>query len=292
MECFELIVIGGGPGGYLCAELASAAGLSTALIEKRALGGTCLNEGCVPTKTILNSAKLYRHALDSAPFGVTVEGAKLDHAKVIARKNDVVRTLVSGVAGTLKRNKVTVLTGDAEIQGRDAEGFHVTVNGEAVTGRRLVLATGSETTVPPIPGLHEGLESGFVITNREALANEQLPKTMVVMGGGVLLKYNARQTYTTSGFTGAAFTAICKKAGVPVQVFANRADVPGGSTLGNLLGHQILMPMVDIGLGQLAMHSAMETASCADAEYMAKAVAEYYNTPIFQPKDGEWKLGL
>ena len=114
----------------------------------------------------------------------------------------------------------------------------------------------------------------------------------VVMGGGVLLKYNARQTYTTSGFTGAAFTAICKKAGVPVQMFANRADVPGGSTLGNLLGHQILMPMVDIGLGQLAMHSAMETASCADAEYMAKAVAEYYNTPIFQPKDGEWKLGL
>ena len=118
------------------------------------------------------------------------------------------------------------------------------------------------------------------------------PATPVVMGGGVLLKYNARQTYTTSGFTGAAFTAICKKAGVPVQVFANRADVPGGSTLGNLLGHQILMPMVDIGLGQLAMHSAMETASCADAEYMAKAVAEYYNTPIFQPKDGEWKLGL
>ena len=106
------------------------------------------------------------------------------------------------------------------------------------------------------------------------------------MGGGVLLKYNARQTYTTSGFTGAAFTAICKKAGVPVQVFANRADVPGGSTLGNLLGHQILMPMVDIGLGQLAMHSAMETASCADAEYMAKAVAEYYNTPIFQPRTG------
>ena len=118
------------------------------------------------------------------------------------------------------------------------------------------------------------------------------PANPVVMGGGVLLKYNARQTYTTSGFTGAAFTAICEKAGVPVQVFANRADVPGGSTLGNLLGHQILMPMVDIGLGQLAMHSAMETASCADAEYMAKAVAEYYNTPIFQPKDGEWKLGL
>ena len=118
------------------------------------------------------------------------------------------------------------------------------------------------------------------------------PANVAVMGGGVLLKYNARQTYTTSGFTGAAFAEICKKAGVPVQVAANRADVPGGSTLGNLLGHQILIPMVDIGLAQLAMHSAMETASCRDAEYMAKAVAEFYNTPISQPVDGEWKLGL
>ncbi len=118
------------------------------------------------------------------------------------------------------------------------------------------------------------------------------PANPVVMGDGVLLKTNARQTYTTNGFTGSAFAAICKKAGVPVQVCANRADVRGGSTLGNLLGHQILMPMVDIGLGQLAMHSAMETASCKDAEYMALACAEYYNTPIFQPKDGQWKLSL
>ncbi|MGN0706748.1 MAG: M18 family aminopeptidase [Faecalibacterium sp.] len=118
------------------------------------------------------------------------------------------------------------------------------------------------------------------------------PCNTVQMGCGVVLKSNARQTYTTSGFTGSAFTAICKKIGVPVQVMANRADVRGGSTLGNLLGHQISMPMVDIGAGQLAMHSAMETASCADAEYLALACAEFYNTPIFQPQDGEWKLGL
>ena len=118
------------------------------------------------------------------------------------------------------------------------------------------------------------------------------PAHPTTLGGGVLLKSNARQTYTTSGLTGAAFSAICQKAGVPVQFASNRADVPGGSTLGNLLGHQILIPMVDIGLAQLAMHSSMETASCIDAEYMAKAVAEFYNTPISQPKDGEWKLGL
>ena len=114
----------------------------------------------------------------------------------------------------------------------------------------------------------------------------------VILGKGVVVKVNASQKYTTSGLTGAAFTAICEKAGVPVQTFANRADVAGGSTLGNLLGRQILMPMVDIGVGQLAMHSAMETASCKDAEYLANACAAYYNTPIFQPEDGQWKLGL
>ena len=125
--------------------------------------------------------------------------------------------------------------------------------------------------------------------NHPEKSDQKLP---VNMGGGVILKYNARQTYTTSGLTGAAFTAICEKAEVPVQTFANRADVAGGSTLGNLLGRQILMPMVDIGVGQLAMHSAMETASCKDAEYLANACAAYYNTPIFQPEDGQWKLGL
>ena len=125
--------------------------------------------------------------------------------------------------------------------------------------------------------------------NHPEKSDQKLP---VNMGGGVILKYNARQTYTTSGLTGAAFTAICEKAGVPVQTFANRADVAGGSTLGNLLGRQILMPMVDIGVGQLAMHSAMETASCKDAEYLANACAAYYNTPIFQPEDGQWKLVL
>ena len=118
------------------------------------------------------------------------------------------------------------------------------------------------------------------------------PRNPVRLGGGILLKYNASQTYTTSGLTAAAFQRICEKAGVQVQVFANRADVRGGSTLGNLLGHQIAIPMVDIGLAQLAMHSAVETASCADAEAMADACAVFYNTPILQPADGVWQLGL
>ena len=117
------------------------------------------------------------------------------------------------------------------------------------------------------------------------------PANPVIMGGGVLVKSAARLSYTTTGFTDAAFRAICEKAGVPVQTFTNRADVRGGGTLGNLLGHQISIPMVDIGLCQLAMHSAVETASCADAEYMARACAEFYNTPLRQPADGVWQIG-
>ena len=186
MELFDLLVVGGGPGGYLCAERAAQGGLKVALFEKRALGGTCLNEGCIPTKTLLNSSKMYRHATESAAFGVTVTGATYDHAKVIDRKNKVVKTLVSGVGATMSANKVTVITGDAKIAGRTEGGFAVEANGTTYNGRRLAIASGSETVVPPVPGLKEGLANGFVVTNREVLDMKELPKDLVVIGGGVI----------------------------------------------------------------------------------------------------------
>ncbi len=186
MELFDLLVLGGGPGGYLCAERAAQGGMKVALFEKRALGGTCLNEGCIPTKTLLNSSKMYRHATESEAYGVTATGVTYDHAKVVARKNKVVNTLVSGVGATMQANKVTVITGDAVITGRADEGFAVTVNGTTYIGRRLAIASGSETVVPPVPGLKEGLASGFVVTNREVLDLTELPKELVVIGGGVI----------------------------------------------------------------------------------------------------------
>ena len=186
MELFDLLVIGGGPGGYLCAERAAQGGMKVALFEKRALGGTCLNEGCIPTKTLLNSSKMYRHAMESEAYGVTATGVAFDHAKVIARKNNVVKTLVSGVGATMSANKVTVITGEAVISGRAEDGFAVTANGETYHGRRLAIASGSETVVPPVPGLKEGLAAGFVVTNREVLDMTQLPKELVVIGGGVI----------------------------------------------------------------------------------------------------------
>lgn len=102
MDTFDVLVIGGGPGGYLCAERAAQGGLKTAIFEKRFMGGTCLNEGCIPTKTLLNSSKLYRHATESADYGVTASGVSYDHARVIERKGRVVKTLVSGVEAAWK----------------------------------------------------------------------------------------------------------------------------------------------------------------------------------------------
>ena len=186
MELFDLIVIGGGPGGYLCAERAAQGGMKVALFEERALGGTCLNEGCVPTKTLLNSAKLYRHATSSAAFGVTSENVTLDHAAVVKRKGQVVKKLVMGVEATMKAHKVEVIRASAQIAGRKNGNFAVTADGTTYTGRRLVIASGSESAVPPIPGVKEGLASGFVVTNREILDVKELPRELVVIGGGVI----------------------------------------------------------------------------------------------------------
>ena len=185
MSTYDLIVIGGGPGGYLAAERAAHAGLNTLVIEKRALGGVCLNEGCIPSKTLLQSAKTYDHARHSAAYGVSCGDISIDQAAVISRKNKVVRTLVSGVKAKMKAVGATVLMEEAVITGKTADGFTVSAGGEVYTGKRLIIATGSSPVVPPIPGIRENLES-FVLTNREILDLTQIPESLVIIGGGVI----------------------------------------------------------------------------------------------------------
>lgn len=116
------------------------------------------------------------------------------------------------------------------------------------------------------------------------------PASPIRLGGGVVLKYNATQKYSTTAYSGAVFGEICRMAGVPVQRFANRADVPGGSTLGNLQANTVPVPTADIGLPQLAMHSAVETAACADADAMRRAVAAFYRAHIRTMGDGRCML--
>lgn len=183
---FDIIIIGGGPGGYNAAERAAHGELKTALFEERALGGVCLNEGCIPTKTLLYSAKILDYANHGEKYGVTVEGAKLDHAKVVDRKDRVVKTLVSGVAAKMKNAGVTVINGTAKIKEKTPAGFIVECGGEMYEAANLLICTGSEAVIPPIPGLREAYEAGFAVTNREILDIRTLPKKVVVIGGGVI----------------------------------------------------------------------------------------------------------
>ena len=183
---YDLIVLGGGPGGYNAAECAAHAGMKTLLIEERALGGVCLNEGCIPTKTLLNSAKLYLGALHSEAFGVTVSGASLDHKKVVERKGKVVKTLVSGVAAKMRGAGVEVVSASGKITGKSADGFTVEAGGKAYTATKLLICTGSEAVIPPVPGLREGYADGLCLTNREILDLDTVPEKLVVIGGGVI----------------------------------------------------------------------------------------------------------
>ena len=183
---YDLIILGGGPAGYNAAERAGHAGLKTLVIEERALGGVCLNEGCIPTKTLLYSAKIYDYAKHGADYGVKFGSAEIDHAFVVNRKNGVVKQLVSGVGAKLKKSGVEVVKATAVIKERSAEGFTVTADGKEYVGKQLLIATGSSPALPPIDGLADSLKEGFALTNREVLDLPAIPKTIVVVGGGVI----------------------------------------------------------------------------------------------------------
>ena len=179
---YDLIILGAGPAGYLAAERAGAAGLNTVLIEKENLGGVCLNEGCIPSKTILHSAKLYRQAGHSQAYGVTASNVMFDLASVMARKEKIIDTLRKGIAATLKKHHVTVETGEGTILSWQDKVFRVQVNSRIVEGTRLLVCTGSKAIRLPIPGA----DQKFVHTNREILSIDFIPERLVVVGGGVI----------------------------------------------------------------------------------------------------------
>lgn len=183
---YDLIILGGGPAGYNAAERATQGGFKTLLLEGNKLGGVCLNEGCIPTKTLLYSAKIYDYAKHSEAYGVSFEGAKIDHAKVVERKDKIVKMLVGGVASSMKKYGVDVVSEYGEITGRGQEGFTVKAGDKEYIGKKLLICTGSEAAVPPIPGLRESVESGFAMTNHEILDMKTLPEKLVVIGGGVI----------------------------------------------------------------------------------------------------------
>ena len=181
---YDLAIIGGGPGGYVAAERAGAAGLKVVLFERKSLGGVCLNEGCIPTKTLLYSAKVYNYAKTGDHYGVYVSDPSFKYDEIVARKNKVVKKLVGGVKAAMKGNKVEVVAENATIQGRDSEGIRIEAGGNVFAARNLLVCTGSEAAVPPFPGLKEA--GDVIVTNREILDLTERPEELVVIGGGVI----------------------------------------------------------------------------------------------------------
>lgn len=181
----QIIIIGGGPGGYVAAIRAAQLGAKVTVVEKQYLGGTCLNVGCIPTKCLLHSAELVEDIRNQGKeIGVEVEGVKINFPQVIAHKNEISQKLTSGVAGLLKMNKVKKVDGEASFIGekkisvKKPDG-----SAEEMTADAIIVATGSVNSVPPIPGIQENPNC---IDSTGALSLEALPKTMVVIGGGVI----------------------------------------------------------------------------------------------------------
>lgn len=179
---YDLGIIGGGPAGYLAAERAGHKGLRVILFDKKELGGVCLNEGCIPTKTLLYSAKTYQNALNASKYGVRTENTAFDFAYMMNRKAKVVKKLVAGIKAQMKANHVEVVMNEAFIKGRDPEGIALTAGEQAFTVKNLLIATGSEPFIPPIPGI----ESSGYLTNREILDIHEVPESLNIIGGGVI----------------------------------------------------------------------------------------------------------
>lgn len=197
---YFLAIIGGGPAGYTAAEKASKAGKDVVLFEQNAVGGTCLNVGCIPTKSLLYGAKQYYNATHAQKYGVTAENVAFDFAAMQKRKTIVVRKLVAGIKQRLNNEHCTLVSGAAAIVSRTDELVTVSCNGETYEAENLLICTGSTNFVPPIPGIKE---NEYVWDSTDALAATELPKSIIIVGGGVI---------------GMEFATLYHELGVPVTV--------------------------------------------------------------------------
>ena len=179
---FDLAIIGGGPAGYTAAERAAHNGLNVVIFEKKAFGGVCLNEGCIPTKTLLYSAKLYYNTKNGSKYGIGTENTTFDYEKIVSRKNKIVRKLNAGIRAKMTNCGATMVVGEAEIKQHTDEKVVILANEQEFEAKNLLLCCGSEVAIPPI----KGLQTTEYITSREALELKAVPQSIVIVGGGVI----------------------------------------------------------------------------------------------------------
>ena len=197
---YFLAIIGGGPAGYTAAERASKAGKDVVLFEQNAVGGTCLNVGCIPTKSLLYGAKQYYNATHAVKYGVTAENVAFDFAAMQKRKTIVVRKLVAGIKQRLNNEHCTLVSGAAAVVSRTDELVTISCSGETYEAENLMICTGSTNFVPPIPGIKD---NEHVWDSTDALAAAELPKSVIIVGGGVI---------------GMEFATLYHELGIPVTV--------------------------------------------------------------------------
>ncbi|CAA7625099.1 dihydrolipoyl dehydrogenase [Magnetospirillum sp. SS-4] len=181
---FDLIVIGGGPGGYVAAIRAAQLGMKTALVEREHLGGICLNWGCIPTKALLRSAEIYRQMKHAESYGLSAGQIGFDLTKVVARSRGVSAQLQGGVRHLLKKNKVTVIDGTAKLAGLDPKGGgKIAIEGkDTISAPHIILATGARARI--LPGFEP--DGKFIWTYKEALVPDTMPKSLLVIGSGAI----------------------------------------------------------------------------------------------------------
>lgn len=206
---YDIAIIGGGPAGYTAAERAAANGLKTVVFEKKAIGGVCLNEGCIPTKTLLYSAKVWDNLKSASKYGISVADAStFDMKKIIDRKDKIVKKLTGGVKMTVNSYGAVIVEQEAVVQG-EADGlFLISAGGETYEATYLLLCTGSDTVIPPIKGLSET----DYWTSKEALESTVLPKSVAIIGGGVI---------------GMEFASFFNSMGVQVHVIEMMPEILG-----------------------------------------------------------------
>lgn len=175
---FDIIIIGGGPGGYSAALESSKLGKKVLLIEKEELGGVCLNHGCIPTKSLLNSGKLYKKSKSSGDQGIDALDIKFNFRRAMEWKDEVVSELKASLTSLLSQKSIKIINGIAIVKNR----YNVEVHGEVYKTKYILLATGASSMIPPI----KGIESEFVVTSREILELKNRPDSLTIIGGGVI----------------------------------------------------------------------------------------------------------